>query len=174
MPAPERTSLEAIVAAASDILEASGLDAVTMQAVAARVGVKAPSLYKRVADREALVRLVADTATERLATALERPTTLAEAARAFRAFAREHPRSFQLIFSASADPEILARASAPVLRIARDLAGEEDALNAARLLTAWAVGFVQMELAGAFQLGGELDEAFEYGLRGVERAIRPR
>lgn len=61
-----------------------------------------------------------------------------------------------------------------MLRIARDLAGEEDALSAARLLTAWAVGFVQMELAGAFQLGGELDEAFEYGLRGVERAITPR
>lgn len=92
MPAPERTSLEAIVAAASDILETSGLDAVTMQAVALRVGVKAPSLYKRVADREALVRLVADTATGKLATALERPTTLAGAARAFRAFAREHPR----------------------------------------------------------------------------------
>jgi AcrR family transcriptional regulator len=173
MPAPERTSLDAIVAAATEILESGGPDAVTMQAVALRVGVKAPSLYKRVADRDALVRLVADAATERLAIALERPSTLAEVARAFRSFARANPRSFQLIFSASADPGILARASAPVLRIARDLAGEEDALHAARLLTAWAVGFVQMELAGAFQLGGELDEAFEYGLRGIERAIAP-
>jgi AcrR family transcriptional regulator len=171
MPAPERTSLDAIIGAASDILETNGLDAVTMQAVAVRVGVKAPSLYKRVADRDALVRLVADAATEQLAVALDEPATLAEVARAFRAFARAHPQSFRLIFSASADPDILARTSAPVLRIARDLAGEEDALRAARLLTAWAVGFVQMELAGAFQLGGELDEAFEYGLRGIERAI---
>jgi AcrR family transcriptional regulator len=174
MPAPERTSLDAIVAAADHILETSGLDAVTMQAVAARVGVKAPSLYKRVADREALVRLVANAATAHLRDVLDRSATLPELARAVRAYAREHPQRFQLIFSASADPGILAHASEPVLQFARRLAGERDALNAARMLTSWAVGFVSMELAGAFQLGGELDEAFEYGLRGIERAITSR
>ncbi len=50
MPTPERTSLAEIVTQAARLLESGGPAAVTMQAVAAAVGVKAPSLYKRVRD----------------------------------------------------------------------------------------------------------------------------
>ena len=57
MPTPDRTSLDAIVGAASDLLEQTGLAGVTMQAVALRVGVRAPSLYKRVPSRERLIQL---------------------------------------------------------------------------------------------------------------------
>ncbi|MBM7830972.1 AcrR family transcriptional regulator [Agromyces cerinus] len=59
MPTPERTSLDAIVGAGRAILEVEGLGGLTMQAVAERVGVRAPSLYKRVRDRSDLVRLIA-------------------------------------------------------------------------------------------------------------------
>ena len=54
MPTPERTSYAEIVAAGRDILEESGPTGLTMQSVAQRVGVRAPSLYKRVRDRDAL------------------------------------------------------------------------------------------------------------------------
>lgn len=172
MPAPERTTLDAIVAAGVSILESDGLDALTMNAVAARVGVKAPSLYKRVRDREALVRLVADAAaralTARLAAAEQ---TVPGLAGAFRAFAHEQPAAFRLVMSPVADPEVLAVASEPVLRVAAARAGERDALPAARLLTAWVVGFLTMELAGAFRLGGDLEDAFAYGLERLERAM---
>ena len=60
MPTPERTSLADIVGAARDIVEKEGLANLTMQAVAVRVGVRAPSLYKRVRNREDLVRLVTE------------------------------------------------------------------------------------------------------------------
>ena len=172
MPAPERTTLAEIVAAAGDLLESGGLESVTMQAVAARVGVKAPSLYKRVADRDALIRLVAGACAERLHAEIAGSTTLPELAHAFRGFARRHPEAFRLIFSGSGDPETFAHASRPVLDVARRLAGDEHALHAARLLTAWAVGFLTMELADAFQLGGDVDAAFDYGVRAIESAIR--
>jgi len=174
MPAPERTSLEQIVAAGREILEAEGPSRLTMQAVAAKVGVRAPSLYKRVRDRDALLGLVAaataDELGERLAAA---EGTVAGLARACRAFAHERPEGFRLILSTGADPDSLARASAPVLRTAADLVGEADALEAARLVTAWATGFLTMELAGAFRLGGDLDEAFEYGLTRLAAALTP-
>ena len=60
MPTPERTSRDAIVAAGRDLLETAGLDGLTMQAVAERVGVRAPSLYKRVRNRHQLITLVAE------------------------------------------------------------------------------------------------------------------
>ena len=72
MPTPPRTSVADIVAAGRDILEADGLPGLTMQAVAARVGVRAPSLYKHVKDRDSLVGLVADDTVRDLRERLER------------------------------------------------------------------------------------------------------
>jgi hypothetical protein len=66
----------------------------------------------------------------------------------------------------------LDRASAPILRVARELVGVDAALEAARLVTAWATGFIDMELAGAFRLGGDVDRAFEFGLERLERGLR--
>ena len=60
MPTPDRTSLDAIIAAGRDILRSDGLPGLTMQAVAQRVGVRAPSLYKRVRGRDDLLRLVVE------------------------------------------------------------------------------------------------------------------
>jgi AcrR family transcriptional regulator len=175
MPTPARTSLEAIVAAGRAAVSSGGLEALTMQAVAQQVGVRAPSLYKRVRNRSALVRLVVEDAIGQLGTTLDAAaktgdpvTDLRALASAFRTFAHAEPNLFALLLSvpdASApDSDLLAKASSPVLRTAERLAGPDDALPAARTITAWAMGFVQMELAGAFQLGGDVDEAFDYGI----------
>jgi AcrR family transcriptional regulator len=183
MPTPDRTSLDEIVQAGRDILESASVARLTMQAVADRVGVRAPSLYKRVRSRDDLVRLIAEATVRDLGERLEAVgagadprRNLAELARTIRAFAHAHPAGYQLIFSP--DPGIprpsidsLARATAPVMRVAADLAGEQHVLEAARTFTAWANGFISMELAGAFKLGGDIDGAFEFGIACLSEAI---
>jgi AcrR family transcriptional regulator len=183
VPTPDRTSLDDIVRAGRDILESDGLARLTMQAVADRVGVRAPSLYKRVRSRDALIGLIAaatlDDLGERLravAGSGDARHDLGELARTFRAFAHARPAGYHLIFAtgpASTRPgmDALTYASAPVLRIATDLAGPEHALEAARMVTAWAHGFLSMELAGAFKLGGDIGAAYEFGITRLADAL---
>ena len=173
MPTPEKTSLSAIVAAGREILESGGQDRLTMQSVASRVGVRAPSLYKHVRDRAALLAAVAGAAIDDLVDRLEATDgSLEGLVQAYRGFAQGSPEGFRLMMLSSLAPaDALDRAVAPILEVSRQLAGEESALEAARLLTAWATGFIQMELAGAFRLGGDVDRAFEYGLARLRRAL---
>ncbi|MDY0910435.1 TetR/AcrR family transcriptional regulator [Microbacterium sp. CFBP9034] len=174
MPTPDRTSLPAIVEAGCDLLELGGPSRVTMQAVAERVGVRAPSLYKRVRDRDALLQLVADATVDALrARVAASDGSLPGLARAYRAFAHARPEGFRLMYAIGTSTEALERASVPVLRAARELVGADRALDEARLVTAWVTGFVSMELAGAFRLGGDVDAAFDYGLARLSAGIAP-
>lgn len=173
MPTPDRTSVTEIVAAGRELLEAGGPAKLTMQAVAERVGVRAPSLYKRVRDRDALLELVAAASADELADRLDASDgSLATIARLYRAFARERPEGFRLMFTVDGAAESMARASGPVLRATRELVGADAALDAARLVTAWATGFISMELSGSFRFDGDLDRAFDYGLDRLVAGLR--
>jgi len=183
MPTPARTSLEQIVKAGRDIVETDGIDGLTMQSVAARVGVRAPSLYKRLRGRNELLRLVANDAAAELTRDLESAADgkdarrdLASLASTFRRFAHANPGAYSLIFAplpddARADAGWSVRASAPVIDTTERLAGTDHALEAARTVVAWANGFIAMELAGAFRLGGDVDRAFDYGIDRLGVAI---
>lgn len=176
MPTPDRTSLDAIVLAARDLLEQEGLAALTMNAVAERVGVRAPSLYKRVQGRDRLIQLVAEATLSDLADRLDVEQGVGEIANVFRAFGRERPAAFQLVLTPAsgtplADDSFRLAATAAVLHSAGRLAGEENALEAARTVVAWATGFISMELNGAFQLGGDVDRAWEFGVARIVEAI---
>ncbi len=97
-------------------------------------------------------------------------------AEAFRAFARSHPEGYRLLFAplpdgSWLDPDLTARASAALLRTAAALAGRDHSLEAARTVVAWAHGFLSMELAGAFRLGGDVDRAYAYGVERLTTAI---
>ena len=185
-PAPARTSVDAIVAAARRTLEADGLAALTMRSVAEAVGVKGPSLYKRFPDREALLRAVADSVVADLsrtmatATATDDPAADVHAAvLAYRAFVRRNPNGYRLLFTelpsgASPDPAILAALGEPLVRAMAGIAGESRSLEAARTVVAWAHGFVSMELSGAFRLGGDVERAFEFGVHRLAEALAVR
>ncbi|QWT23003.1 WHG domain-containing protein [Subtercola sp. PAMC28395] len=176
MPTPDRTSLDAIVLAACELLEHDGVAGLTMNAVAHRVGVRPPSLYKRVESRDQLIRLVAEATLTELAARLDAATSPRQLANSFRAFGHERPAAFQLVMAPGAGIPVAGiefgvAASASILRVAGELAGEAHALEAARTLTAWAAGFVGMELNGAFQLGGNVDDAWQFGVTHIVAAI---
>jgi Transcriptional regulator len=186
-PAPARTSPEAIVAAARRILETDGLPAVTMRAVAESVGVRGPSLYKRLPDHAALLRAVSDSVVADLSRTLagagetagwpsDPRADLRSVAIAYRAFVHENPNGYRLLFAdlpsgASPDPASLAGMGLPVVHAMARLVGEGEALDAGRTVVAWAHGFVSMELAGAFRLGGDLEAAYAYGIETILAGI---
>ncbi len=186
MPAHARTSLDAIVAAGRDLLEAEGLEAVTMQGVATAVGVRPPSLYKHVDGRGDLIRLVIEDVGRDLAETVAGAAIsgdpvhdLGALARAFRGFAHAHPRSYGYVIGPLPEAwqpqlEVLAPANEAILGVAAALAGPERALEGARMIVAWANGFVSMELAGAFRLGGDVDEAFAFGIDRLAIALAAR
>lgn len=190
MPTPGRTSVDDIVRAGRDILASGGLAGLTMQAVGVRVGVRAPSLYKRVRGRDHLIRLIATATARDLGDQLDGIASgstggpdararLAELAHAVRAFAHARPEEYRLVFAPSSeatrpDPEALAHSVAPLLRLTAELAGPDAALDAARTVTAWASGFIGMEVAGAFRLGGDIDRAYEFGITWLAAALTQR
>lgn len=188
MPAPARTSREAIVEAARTLLEEQGLDAVVMTAVAERVGVRGPSLYKHVSHRSALIRAVGDLVTADLRATLEHAISsgdpaadLRALALAYRAFVQANPNGYGLLFAhlepdLQPDPVAVADLGRPILAaVARLIGGEgRDTLESGRTLVAWAHGFVSMELAGGFKLGGDLDAAYATGIDLILAGISER
>ena len=182
MPAHSQTSTAAIVAAGRHLLEERGMEALTMHDVADAVRVRAPSLYKRVRGRSELVRLILEDVADELTSALDAAAGSGDPVAdvramtaAYRRFARSNPVTYTLMFAPHAVPGATARSvrsSATFLHLVAELAGPADALPAARTIVAWAHGFITMELAGAFRLGGDVERAWDFGLDRVLTAVR--
>ena len=162
-----------IVAAARQILEQSGPEGLSMRAIAGRLGIRAPSLYKHVPDKEALeVALISDGLGE-LAGVFEGAVTgssdpLSSLAAAYRGWALDHPHLYRLMMDRPLPRERLAPGledrAAGVLVAAVD--GDADAARAA---FAFAHGMVMLELNDRFPPDADLTAAWR---RGIE-SFRP-
>jgi len=190
VPTPAKTSDARVVAAARGLVEQRGAAAISMQDVAAAVSVRAPSLYKRFPTRAALLAAVAVEVLAKLRGTLVEAADYAgrdgwdrlwAIAAAYRRFAHAHPHAYALLFAPDAprgQEASAARADAaePLLAELRGMLAEADVLPATRVVTAFLHGFVAMELAGAFRLGGDPEVAFARGLDAVlpRRVAHPR
>jgi AcrR family transcriptional regulator len=186
MPAPAKTTDSEIIRAARKLVEAKGHAGFSMADVAAAVGVRAPSLYGRFADRAALLAAVELEVLHELALAIgaagrgRNPVlTLTAQARAYRKFGKANPASYTLLYSpdaAQTEAGTLARtaALAPTLPAFSALVGEANALLAARTLVPFMHGFVSMEIAGAFRLGPGLEAAYEGGVETILAGLAKR
>jgi AcrR family transcriptional regulator len=85
-----------IVDVALDLLEEEGPDGLSMRRIAERVGIRAPSIYKHLPDKQALEAAIISTGFELQADAFEQAVLDAEdqftaLALAYRVFAKAHP-----------------------------------------------------------------------------------
>jgi AcrR family transcriptional regulator len=161
--------------AALEIVDADGLEAVTLARVAAALGVRSPSLYNHVAGRDGLIREIAARSTGELATALRRAATgrsggeaIAAVAQAQRDYARAHPGRYAATVAAPAagDAEHEAAAADAVDVLASVLAGSglsgDDLIHAVRALRSAVHGFAALEASGGFGLDVDRDSSFRW------------
>jgi AcrR family transcriptional regulator len=186
--APLTPRAREIVAAARELLEQEGAEALTMRRLADRLGIRAPSLYKHLPGKAALEAAVIATGLEDLAAVLEAAvdrtagaaaggTTsaapLAALTAAYRAFALDHPHLYRLMTDQplpreQLPPGVEDRAAAPVIRAA---AGDPAR---ARAIWAFAHGMVLLELTRRFPPGADLEPAWQEGITAFQTsAVRP-
>lgn len=169
---------EAVVAAAGELADAEGLEALTLARLASRLGIRAPSLYAHVAGLDDLrLRLGARGARElgaaiqEAATGRARRDALQAVAYAYRTYAREHPGSYQALQFAGQTPEG-SRLVDVVLAVLRGYGLEgDDAIHATRIVRAALHGFAGLESGGGFQIPLELDETFARLISVLDRGL---
>lgn len=160
-----------IVRVAGEILEEEGPDGLTMRAIAERLDIRAPSLYKHIADkRELEVALVADAIvqqTEAFEKAIaDRGHTAMAIADAYRAWGLSHPHLYRLV-----NDQPLPREDLPDGLEEHSVAMILDAFGSdrdlARAAWAFAHGMVMLELADRFPDAADLDRAWCLGIEGI-------
>ncbi len=175
---------EIVVAEAAAVADEVGLDRMTLAAIAERVGVAVPSLYKHVDGLDALQRHLAVQAVGELGLALARATAgrsggdaLRSLAKAYRHYATVHPGRYAATVRAPEpdDPEHLAAADAVLEIVGAVLAGYgikgDDTIDAARALRSALHGFVALEAAGGFGLPRRIDRSFDRMVDGLDVAL---
>ncbi|MFG1657435.1 TetR/AcrR family transcriptional regulator [Micromonospora chersina] len=154
---------EEIVDAAERLLERAGPEAVTMRRLADELGIQAPSLYKHVAGKPEIEAALQERALQRLAAALESAPDLPSLAAAYRDWVLRHPRLYEIatrlpLARDRLAPGVEAAAAAPLLRVTG------GNLMAARALWGLAHGLVDLELAGRFPPGADLDAVWAHAM----------
>ena len=139
-----------------------------MRRLAERVGIRAPSIYKHLADKEALeVAVIADGLrefAERCEAAVAgADDPLAALAVAYRSWAGAHPHLYRLITDRPLPRDRLpggleARAGAPLVAAT----GHDP--DRARAAWAFAHGMVMLELTGRFPPGADIGAAWRAGV----------
>lgn len=167
---PGRTA--EIVAAALHLLEEEGPAAVTMRRVAAALGIKEPSLYKHVADKNVIIGLLQRHAMTEFGTAVAGagPSPHAVAA-AYRAWALANPHLYELATHRPLRRDVVegaeAHAGAPLAAAVGD---DPDRMRA---FLGLAHGLVDLELNGHFDDETDLDRAWQFAVDAFARATRP-
>ncbi len=148
-----------IVAAARVLLEREGWERVTMRDLADEIGIRAPSLYKHFANKDAVKSALVAVALAESGAALRPVSDVAGLLRDYRAVARANPNLYRLATVGPLDREALPDgleewSGSPFFEVT----GEA---HAAQALWAAAHGMAILEIDGRFPTGGAPDETWD-------------
>jgi AcrR family transcriptional regulator len=161
-----------------------GFENLTLSALALRLGVRQPTLYKHVNGTAGLHREMAIMAKMELADVMRRAAVgrardeaLVAIANAYRAWAAEHPGRYAATVRAATPGDLDdERAGLEALEVVTDvlrgygLSGD-DAIDATRALRATLHGFVSLQSAGGFGYPVDVERSFDRTVKGLVRAI---
>jgi len=165
-----------VVKAAAELINAEGVDALSLSRLAGLLGIRTPSLYNHIDGLPGLRRELALMNARRLGDLLGNaaigksgPEALMAVAQAYRAYIKECPGLYAMSLRASGmqapvDVELQSaenRAVEIAMAVVASfgLAGE-DGLHAVRGLRSLVHGFATLEVAGGFGLPLDCDESF--------------
>jgi AcrR family transcriptional regulator len=152
----------AVIAEAADLADEDGFDAVTLSAVARRLGVRTPSLYSHVRDRGALLDGVGGLALAELAARIGAAIAgrsgrgaLEAFADAYRTYALESPGRWQSLQRRAGEVEVWSAPARDVVALTGALLRgypipEEEHVHVVRLLGSTINGFLALERNGGF------------------------
>jgi AcrR family transcriptional regulator len=173
-----------VIAEAAAVADELGYDHLTLAALAERLGVRLPSLYKHVASLDALRQGVAALATRELAEAMTAAAVgragsqaLRAVADAYRDYGRAHPGRYAATVRAPRPADTAHHTAADaVLRVAfAVLAGYhitgDDAIDATRALRAALHGFLTLEAAGGFGMPRDIDRSYDRFITAFDAAL---
>lgn len=173
-----------VTAAAARIVDRDGPSALTLAAVAADLGVRAPSLYNHVEGLDGLIRRVGLAGIDELGEVCRsavmgasQSDALHALAAAYREYAGRHPGVYQLTQVAHPeDPEFSRRAERvlePVLAVLASFGLEgDDLIHAARGLRSLMHGFSLLDTKGGFGLDTDIDDSFRWMVETFARGLR--
>lgn len=151
-----------VIADAAALADEAGFEAVTLSAVARRLGVQAPSLYSHVRDREALLNGVTALALAELAARIAAAIAgcagrdaLQGYAAAHRTYARESPGRWQSLHRRAGDTVVSSDAARQVVALTRAVlrgypVPESEHAHATRVLGSTINGYLALENIGGF------------------------
>jgi AcrR family transcriptional regulator len=173
-----------VVEEAEVLADECGLENLTLSALAPRLGVQIPSLYKHVDGMAGLQRLIAIRAKSELADLLARAAAgkagaeaVAAMAHAYRTWAKEHPGRYPAVLRAPAegDAEDLEASEAALTILRASLSAfdlePEDEIDAIRLLRAHLHGFVSIELVEGMKLPQDIEHTFDLLIGGYVQTL---
>ena len=155
MARPRQIDRAAVLAASLALADERGLEAVTMQAVAERLGVTPMALYRHVDNKADLLDGVVESLLDEIDLAADDTPwdeQLTRMGQAVRATARRHPTVFPLLLALPASTPGARRARDRLLHLLAELGVPEgEVARVERLISTMVLGFAASEASGRFR-----------------------